>query len=268
MVAKKCVPDHLKHLPRLSKNADLSSPAKRKTMLSAARKALKKPAKQRSHAEELDLFKGLHACAYDMITAGDLDPSSGKTAGSRFYRSVLDELIDANLGLVYEMRRRYRVPEVDDDDYSSSGLWALYQAALAFDPWKGFRFSTYACNAIIRGYRHAWKSLLRRRRLMREYVDRTNPDLVIDGVAVQDTSMLRKQLEHVLDNNQANLTDTERFVIERRFLNTQSGRGDTLETIGTMVQLSKERVRQIQIAALKKLRETLEPAEIELAGAA
>ena len=61
----------------------------------------------------------------------------------------------------------------------------------------------------------------------------------------------------MLHDNVAALTPAERFIIERRFLQTDAPRPDTLASIGKVIQLSRERVRQIQMRALDKLRAAL-----------
>jgi len=65
-------------------------------------------------------------------------------------------------------------------------------------------------------------------------------------------------------DNQAELTDVEREVIHHRFaIEKHTKRGETsspltLEQVGQIVGLTKERVRQIQNKALEKIRRTLE----------
>jgi RNA polymerase primary sigma factor len=49
------------------------------------------------------------------------------------------------------------------------------------------------------------------------------------------------------------LTERERIVIEMRF-GLQSGQESTLEEVGQALSLTRERVRQIEAKALRKLR--------------
>jgi RNA polymerase primary sigma factor len=61
--------------------------------------------------------------------------------------------------------------------------------------------------------------------------------------------LLRDQLKDALNS----LTPRERLVIEMRFgLNDEYGK--TLEEVGTHLDLTKERIRQIEGEALRKLR--------------
>ncbi|MFA5928946.1 MAG: RNA polymerase sigma factor RpoD [Candidatus Margulisiibacteriota bacterium] len=61
--------------------------------------------------------------------------------------------------------------------------------------------------------------------------------------------MLRDDLERAMDN----LTERENMVIRLRFGLTD-GRARTLEEVGTVYQVTRERIRQIEAKALKKLR--------------
>ncbi|MFN3491552.1 MAG: sigma-70 family RNA polymerase sigma factor, partial [Anaerolineales bacterium] len=61
--------------------------------------------------------------------------------------------------------------------------------------------------------------------------------------------MLRKQIQHAL----ASLTDRERDVLELRF-GLRDGKEHTLEEVSRFFDVTRERVRQIEAKALRKLR--------------
>jgi len=61
--------------------------------------------------------------------------------------------------------------------------------------------------------------------------------------------MLKEKLEHVL----ALLNERERAILEMRF-GLVDGYGRTLEEIGNVYQVTRERIRQIEAKALRKLR--------------
>jgi len=61
--------------------------------------------------------------------------------------------------------------------------------------------------------------------------------------------MLKQQVRSLL----ANLSDREREVLEMRF-GFRDGRSHTLEEVGSSFGVTRERVRQIEAKALRKLR--------------
>lgn len=63
-------------------------------------------------------------------------------------------------------------------------------------------------------------------------------------------SLLKTQLNQVLDT----LTDRERDVLKLRFGLDESGRARTLEEVGSQFEVTRERIRQIEAKALRKLR--------------
>jgi len=67
-------------------------------------------------------------------------------------------------------------------------------------------------------------------------------------------------VRHLVDSERADLSDAERKVIGHRFgLDAPVGSPSlTLEQVGQMIGVTKERVRQIQNRALEKLRVALE----------
>ncbi len=211
-----------------------------------------------AEAEDI-LFKGMHAAGYAARRRNGRPAGEDESrAALRLHRRILDLIVNANMGLVYEMRRRSGIRDGDGDEYVSMGLWALYRAALGFNPWRGNRFSTYACNAIIRGYWRVRKQSTRRRRVLQDFMEANAERVATNNTREhKDLTLLRDRLAIVLDANAADLTPTERFIIERRFLRPKANKPDTLESIGGLIRLSKERVRQIQTGALYKLRETL-----------
>ena len=69
-----------------------------------------------------------------------------------------------------------------------------------------------------------------------------------------------EELQRIIGQNRAELSTVERRVIEARFaLNRgQDSQAMTLEEVGHVIGVTKERVRQIQNKALAKLRLTIE----------
>ncbi|MEM8594451.1 MAG: RNA polymerase sigma factor RpoS [Pseudomonadota bacterium] len=87
---------------------------------------------------------------------------------------------------------------------------------------------------------------------------RTLLDLVPDDVKSDPANMTQKEnLENALDLWLDELPDKEREVIERRF-GLRGQNIQTLEDVGKHIGVTRERVRQVQVTALKRLREILE----------
>jgi len=75
----------------------------------------------------------------------------------------------------------------------------------------------------------------------------------LDPMLLLQDEELSKHLEFWLSQ----LSDKQRFVIQQRF-GLEDGETATLEEVGSKLKVTRERVRQIQLDAVKKLREILE----------
>jgi RNA polymerase nonessential primary-like sigma factor len=72
----------------------------------------------------------------------------------------------------------------------------------------------------------------------------------------QDKIIFRKELKTIIKAALTDLPRRERYIIERRF-GLKDDRNLTLEAISKTLDLSKERVRQLEQEALGKLRDSL-----------
>ena len=209
---------------------------------------------------EARLFKAMHYCASRARRArGKRIAVTAAAARWIKRRAVIREhLIVANLGLSYEMLRRTRFTNVDEDDLLGEGLRALCDAVEAFDPWRGYRFSTYACNAIYRGFLRLSKTETRRSNFITfgfdSRMERGGGEMT---PAEWDDRIYSRRLQRIIKDNSAQLTTQERYILDRRFPDESNRKRDTLERLGREMRVSKERIRQIQVSALEKLRLTL-----------
>lgn len=205
---------------------------------------------------EVELFAALHTCAFRATRT----PRKGRVTDAERHRwltrwrIIRDHLVDRNLGLAYSTLSRFRSDHRDWEDLRSEGLLALTRAVEGFNPWRGFRFSTYACHSIMRSFVHLTKKSIRHRVLFpldleTYHEEPEKPD--------HESGLLVDRLFRALDLNSGELTDRETSVIARRFA-LDGGDGRTLKEIGDDFGLSKERVRQIQNSALDKLRAVLD----------
>ncbi len=238
-------------------------PARRIRTEAAARRA-REIVEQIARREELGdmvdehvLFVALHTCAFQAKKCcqnGDGNKRKCRKWVSR-WRTLRDYIVEQNLGLVYSMMTRLRLAHAHYDDIHSDGLVALVRAVERFDPWRGVRFSTYACNLIVRDLINVSKRAARYRNLFPYQHDETfeRPQPMPD----HETGLYVERLQRALDKNLAGLTDLETTIIEQRFPKDRPKRR-TLQEIGKEIGVSKERVRQIQMKALGKLREVLD----------
>jgi len=90
-------------------------------------------------------------------------------------------------------------------------------------------------------------------------VESTHLDFLVDAVSNQEEIITKAEEEEKvkseLETALRSLKDRERFIIENRILRDNPL---TLEELGTELNLSRERVRQIESVALKKIRDVLE----------
>jgi len=180
-------------------------------------------------------------------------------------RQIRDRIAQFNLALVLAMAKRVRGTDLDFADLISEGNMALLRAIDKFDVSKGFKFSTYACRAILKAFsRHGVKHT--------QYKSMFPTDF--DPALEKSDYQQRKNADHeddcatevrrIVQHNSAELTDVEQAVIEHRFaLNESDAPPLTLEQVGKLVGLTKERVRQIQNKALTKIRHTLESSYLD-----
>jgi len=169
-------------------------------------------------------------------------------------------LVRTNLALVLAMAKRTRLGEVDFAEVVSEGNMALLRAVEKFSIDRGFKFSTYACRAILKAFsRTAMKSNKYRLRFPVEF----EPDLEKSDWAdkrrdqVQDDCI--DELKAIVERNLADLSSVEQTVIRRRFNWQQAEDAPlTLEEVGQIIGVTKERVRQIQNKALTKIRNVME----------
>jgi RNA polymerase sigma factor (sigma-70 family) len=168
-------------------------------------------------------------------------------------------LVRANMALVLAMAKRTRIPNVEFAEMVSEGNMALLRSVEKFDVARGFKFSTYACRAILKSFnRLATKTGRYRQHFPTEY----DPDLERSDYDVMKHEMQRddsvEALREILSQNRASLSEVEQVVVMERFALGRDGqKGRTLAEVGKMVGLTNERVRQIQNLALGKIKAAL-----------
>ena len=209
--------------------------------------------------DEKTLFIAMHASAYrseKRPRKKRIDPHE-RAKWIKRWNLIREYIVEKNLGLVYTMIGLYNAKKRDDDDLLSDGMFGLFQAVDHFNPWKGFRFSTYACTVIGRLLRRQGKREVNYRQMFPVQNDGSLEGAVdMPDPRNDQTGLFVERLNRALEQNLGNLTELESAILALRFppANEQSR---TFLEIGKSVGLSKERVRQIQNNALDKLRDVL-----------
>jgi RNA polymerase sigma factor (sigma-70 family) len=219
-------------------------------------------------AEEKLMFLRFNYCKLKLQKLQRLIKKSGLTRGRaeqviewhRRFEHFREYLVRTNLALVLAMAKRTRLGEVDFAEIVSEGNMALIRAVEKFNVDRGFKFSTYACRAILKAFsRTAQKSSKHRTRFPVEF----EPDMEKSDWADRKRDMVEEdcidELKAIVDRNLADLSNVEETVIRRRFnWQQQEEHPLTLEEVGQIIGVTKERVRQIQNKALAKIRNVME----------
>lgn len=223
--------------------------------------SLKSAADGHDGYSERELFTAMHTCAYQAAPRArkeKMSPARQRKWAKR-WQIIRGHLYESNLGLAKWWIGRHLGGSVDEDDLHSEVMLALLRAVDRFNPWKGYRFSTYATNAIARAVMRLGGRENRRQRTFTAIHPEDEPQAVIEHPELEQEVRLER-LDRVLRTNQAALTPLEACVIRARFprVARREKSQPTYTQIGEMVGMSKESVRQAQNRALEKLRAVLE----------
>lgn len=174
---------------------------------------------------------------------------------------IREQIAETNLALVLAMAKRTRMSEVDFADLVSEGNMALLRAVDKFDAGRGFKFSTYACRAILKAFsRQGMKLSKYRQRFPTDFDPKLERSNYLETKREQFEKDAAEEVRRIVQDNRCDLSDVERTVIEHRF-GLETGEMDkpmTLEQVGQIIGVTKERVRQIQNKAMEKIRAELE----------
>lgn len=175
-------------------------------------------------------------------------------------RAIRDHLVKANMRLVISIVKKFVTPQLSFDEMLSDGLVTLMVAVDKFDFDRGFRFSTYAYRSIARTAYRAGRSVqqlgpqLASEDWSAELADDRGSSAMRDGF----WSGLRNLTGAMIEQ----LDRREKFIIRCRYALGSHRKVKTLQFLADKLGVSKERVRQLEIRAVKKLQSMA--TEIEL----
>jgi RNA polymerase sigma factor (sigma-70 family) len=225
-------------------------------------------------AEERVLFLQYNYARYQVAELqrriGPREPTEEEAAELlRWFRIAVgyrEQIAETNLALVLAMAKRTRMSEVDFADLVSEGNMALLRSVDKFDCGRGFKFSTYACRAILKAFsRQGMKLSKYRQRFPTDFDPALEKSNHLETVRNVHEKECAEEVKHIVMNNEADLTDVEKTVIHHRFGLDSGDETEplTLEQVGQIIGVTKERVRQIQNKALEKIRMVLEQTAID-----
>ncbi|UCG56154.1 MAG: sigma-70 family RNA polymerase sigma factor [Phycisphaerales bacterium] len=174
-------------------------------------------------------------------------------------------IVEANLRLVVGIASKHTITGANFLDLVSKGNYALIKAVEEFDCARGVRFSKRASLNIAKEYaRVSGKSteLSRERAASLASIQRGLRSTAAADVGAIERA--RQSLTHVIKNE---LNEREQYVVLNHFGLVGSRvrkKRKTLKQIGDDLSVTKERVRQIELAALQKLRRCLSSQEFDL----
>ncbi|MFO0930586.1 MAG: sigma-70 family RNA polymerase sigma factor [Gemmataceae bacterium] len=208
---------------------------------------------------------------YRDLEHGEVDATRAKTSVLNEIERLQEQanvvkemLINANMRLVVNIAKRHSAQADNFFELLSDGNMSLIRAVEKFDFGRGFKFSTYASWAIMKNFARSIPDEKHRRERFvtgHEEVFEVAPDTRSDeheAVASKEraTVSVNRLLEH--------LEPREREIIRMRAGLDAHAKGMTLEEIGNQFGITKERVRQLNARAMKKLRSIAERHEFDL----
>ncbi|GIW98339.1 MAG: DNA-directed RNA polymerase sigma-70 factor [Pirellulaceae bacterium] len=178
-------------------------------------------------------------------------------------QQIRDSIVRANLRLVISIVRRSNSSAVSFDELLSEGILVLMQTVEKFNYVKGFRFSTYAYRAITRHiYRYVVSVAKDHHRMVSNCEQSTVEHAADEGCSPAD-ERLWSSLRAMLNEYMQHLDRREQFVIRCRYALGLHRRVRTFQSLADILGVSKERVRQLEQRAVRKLRRMAEQSQMD-----
>lgn len=162
-----------------------------------------------------------------------------KSELSEQIREAVTELATANLYIVCQIALSLHRPSVNLDDMIQEGNLALFEAIWEFDPDRDCKLCTFAGHRV--------------RGRIRAYMDKKQlDDAEVVAIAFDRHIDDTVEREELLLKALGKLTKQEQRILQLHFCD-----GHKLANIGALLRMSAERVRQLQHAAITKIKRYL-----------
>ncbi len=176
---------------------------------------------------------------------------------------IRNHIVRANTRLVISIVKPLADERNPFDELLSEGTVCLMRVVDKFNFERGFRFSTYATSAV---RRELWRLVQRNHRDRQRYATGNEQ---LDAHAGKDLGnpmdeATWRRIGRKLNRILAQLDDREAFIVQERFGLGTGGRKRTFQSLGDELGVCKERVRQLEIRAMKKLEEFARDASLHL----
>ncbi len=179
-----------------------------------------------------------------------------------------EQRLQENIGFVVLRAQYYsRCYGVDFDDLVQQGRLGVVRAHERFDPARGFTFLSYARHWINQQMtnwcqRHVKNIRVPAYQFGKVFIEEVSlhapageDGTIADSLGAEETvrsSLDRRERAELLERAVTGLDERERHIIQGRFFEDR-----TLEDIAGDFGLSRERIRQIEFGALRRLRKAL-----------
>jgi RNA polymerase primary sigma factor len=223
---------------------------------------------------EAELFRRYNYLKYlACMTRAGIRPNRVSSASLQKIEDCLAEaedikktIIEANLRLVVGIAGKHGASRANLLDLVSEGNFSLVRAVEKFDYTRGFRFATYASWVIAKDFARKIPAETSRpdKAPTASLADIQRDLRIAETVDFAAVERARQSLVQVIGDN---LSEREQYVILNHFgLIGSLVKKDkkTLAQIGRDLGLTRERVRQVELEALQKLRQSLSMEEFEL----